>query len=131
MNTTTSPISRDSMPAARQSSDELLQNVGKAVDSTRDYANQALDKAEDKVRELRGTVDPLVDMLASRAQKLARQSLDMAAEAKDKAQQSLSRYASVTTHYVSEQPVRSVLIAAAVGAAVALLVSSARHRNRH
>lgn len=131
MNTTTSPISRDPMPAARQSSDELLQNVGKAVDSTRDYANQALDKAEDKVRELRGTVDPLVDMLASRAQKLARQSLDMAAEAKDKAQQSLSRYAAVTTHYVSEQPVRSVLIAAAVGAAVALLVSTARHRNRH
>ena len=131
MNTTTSPISRDPMPSVRPSSDELLQNVGKAVDSTRDYANQALDKAEDKVRELRGTVDPLVDMLASRAQKLARQSLDMAAEAKDKAQQSLSRYASVTTHYVSEQPIRSVLIAAAVGAAVALLVSSARHRNRH
>ena len=131
MNTTTSPISRDPMPAVRQTSDELLQNVGKAADSTRDYANQALDKAEDKVRELRGSVDPLVDMLDSRAQKLARQSLDMAAEAKDKAQQSLSRYASVTTHYVSEQPVRSVLIAAAVGAAVALLVSSARHRNRH
>ena len=131
MNTTTSPISRDPMPAVRQTSDELLQNVGKAADSTRDYANQALNKAEDKVRELRGSVDPLVDMLASRAQKLARQSLDMAAEAKDKAQQSLSRYASVTTHYVSEQPVRSVLIAAAVGAAVALLVSSARHRNRH
>ena len=131
MNTTTSPISRDPMPAVRQTSDELLQNVGKAADSTRDYANQALNKAEDKVRELRGSVDPLVDMLASRAQKLARQSLDMAAEAKDKAQQSLSRYASVTTHYVSEQPVRSVLIAAAVGAAVALLVSSARDRNRH
>ena len=131
MNTTTSPISRDPMTAVRQPSDELLQNTGNAMDSTRDYANQALAKAEDKVRELRGTVDPLVDMLASRAQKLARQSLDMAAEAKDKAQQSLSRYASVTTHYVSEQPVRSVLIAAAVGAAVALLVSSARHRNRH
>ena len=131
MNTTTSTTSRESMPGVRQASDDMLQGAGKALDSTRDYANQALDKAEDKVRELRGSVDPLVDMLASRAQALARQSMDMAAEAKDKAQQSLSRYANATTHYVSEQPVRSVLIAAAVGATVALLVSSVRHRNHH
>lgn len=131
MNSTTSPTSRDAMPGVRQASDDLLQTAGKAVDSTRDYANQALDKAESKVRDLRGDVDPLVDMLATKAQKLARQSLDMAVEAKEKAQQSLTRYANVTTQYVSEQPVRSVLIAAAVGAAVALLVTSLRQRNRY
>ena len=101
------------------------------MDSTRDYANQALDRAESKVRDLRGEVDPLVEMLAAKAQKLARQSLDMAAEAKEKARQSLTRYADATTQYVSDQPVRSVLIAAAVGAAVALLVASARQRNRY
>lgn len=121
-------MTRDAVPAMRKVSDDVLQTASHAVDSTRDYANHALDKAENKVRELRGDVDPLVDMLASKAQKLARQSLDMAAEAKDKAQQSLSRYASATTHYVAEQPMRSVLIAAAVGAAVALLVASSRQR---
>lgn len=131
MITPSSTVSRDALSGTRQATDGMLQSAGTAVDSTRDYASQGLDKAEDKVRELRGSVDPLVDMLASRAQKLARQSLDMAAEAKEKAQQSLTRYANATTHYVSEQPVRSVLIAAAVGAAVALLVSSARNRNRH
>lgn len=129
MNSTTSNLARDAAPAIRNASNELLQSADNAVGATRDYANQALDKAESKVRELRGDVDPLVDMLASKAQKLARQSLDMAAEAKDKAQQSLSRYASATTHYVAEQPLRSVLIAAAVGAAVALLVASSRQRN--
>jgi ElaB/YqjD/DUF883 family membrane-anchored ribosome-binding protein len=128
MNTTTTSASREASAAVRQASDDLLQGAGKVVDSGREYANRALDHAEDKVRELRGDVDPLVDMLASKAQKLARQSLDMAAEAKDRAQQSLSRYAQVTTRYVAEQPVRSVLIAAAVGAAVALLVSSRLHR---
>ena len=129
MNTTTSSMSRDDLPGARQFTDDMMQTTGKAVDSTRDYAHKALDKAEDKVNEFRSNVDPLVDMLASKAQKLARQSMDMAADAKDKAQQSLSRYATVTTHYVAEQPLRSVLIAAAVGAGVALLVSSLRHRN--
>lgn len=91
----------------------------------------ALDLAENKVRELRGSVDPVVDMLASKAQMLARQSLDMASEAKDRAQQSLSRAAGATTRYVAEQPLRSVLIAAAVGAAVALLISAARNHHRN
>ncbi len=76
-------------------------------------------------------MDPLIEAMATKAQKLARQSLDIAAEAKEKAQQSLSRYASATSQYVSEQPVRSVLIAAAVGAAVALLVSASRNRDRY
>ena len=70
---------------ARQSSDELLQSAGKAVDTTRSYANDALDKAENKVRELRGSVDPVVDMLTSKAQHLARQSLEIASEAKHRA----------------------------------------------
>ncbi len=115
----------------KQASDQALHSAEKAVDNTRAYANDALDRAEDKVRELRGSVDPMIEAMATKAQKLARQSLDMAAEAKEKAQQSLSRYATATTQYVSEQPVRSVLIAAAVGAAVALLVSASRNRNRY
>ena len=123
-------LSRDAMPVIRKVSDDMLQTAGHAVNSTRDYANHALDKAEDKVRELRSNVDTLVDHLSAKAQQLARQSFDMAAEAKDMAQKSLSRYSAATTQYVSKQPVRSVLIAAAVGAAVALLVASSSQRNR-
>jgi ElaB/YqjD/DUF883 family membrane-anchored ribosome-binding protein len=129
MNTPFSKTTRDATSAAHQTSEELLGSASRAVDSTREYANDALDKAENKVRELRGQVDPMVDMLASKAQKLARQSLDVAAEAKHRAQQSLSQASAATGRYVSEQPLRSVLIAAAVGAAVAMLISATRHRN--
>lgn len=129
MNSPFSKTTRDATSAAHQTSEELLGGASRAVDSTREYANDALDKAENKVRELRGQVDPMVDMLASKAQKLARQSLDMASEAKHRAQQSLSHAAGATGRYVSEQPLRSVLIAAAVGAAVAMLISATRHRN--
>ena len=124
-----SRLANDTGTAIRHATDEALRSGANAVDSTRNFANDALDKAEDKVRELRGNIDPLVDQLASKAQKLARQSLDMASEAKDRAQQSFNRAADVTTRYVAEQPLRSVLIAAAVGAAVALLVSAARKQN--
>ena len=116
---------------ARQTSDELLQTAEKAVGSTRNYANEALDKAESKVRDLRGSVDPVVDMLTAKAQHLARQSLDIAAEAKERAQRSLTNATAATSRYVADQPLRSVLIAAAVGAGVALLISSARHRNQN
>ena len=114
----------------RTSRDEALQSAAHLGDRAQSYAHEALDQAEEKYRELRGTVDPMVDKLASNAEKLARQSMDLATEAKRKAQESLSRYADVTTRYVAEQPVRSVLIAAAVGAAVALLVSSVRSHKR-
>lgn len=116
---------------AHQTVEDFQKTADRAMDSTREYANEALDKAEGKVRELRGNVDPMIDMLATKAQKLARQSMDMAAEAKDRAQQSLNRAAGATTRYVAEQPLRSVLIAAAIGAAVAILVSTTRNRNRY
>ena len=38
----------------------MLQSAGKALDTTREHANEALDRAESKVRELRGSVDPVV-----------------------------------------------------------------------
>jgi len=125
MNYSTNKTTSDAVTGMRHSTDEALQGSERAIHSTRAYANDALEKAEGKVRELRGSVDPMVDMLATKAQKLARQSMDMAAEAKDRAQQSLSRAADMTQRYVSQQPVRSMVIAAAVGAGIALLVSMA------
>lgn len=80
---------------------------------------------------LRGNIAPVVDGLTSKAQQLARQSLDLAGDTRDRTQQSLSRAAGATTRYVSEQPLRSVLIAAAAGAAVALLVSASRRRRQN
>ena len=110
---------------------QIQQAAGNAIETTRDFANDNLDKAEDKVRTLRESIDPVVDMLTTKAQRMARQSLDIAAQAKERAQQSMTRATDATTRYVSEQPLRSVLIAAGVGAVVALLVSALRNRNEY
>ncbi len=131
MNSFATNTVRDTANAIHNAADGAFDSASSAVAATRDHANDALDKAELNVRNLRGRVDPMVEMLAEKAQHLARQSLDLASEAKDRAQQSLTRAAGVTTRYVSEQPVRSILIAAAVGAAVALAVSASRNRNRN
>ena len=122
---------QDAANTTRTASEDLASTAGRAVDSTREFANDALDKAESKVREFSSNIDPTVNMLASKAQKLAQQSFDMASQAKERAQQQLKRAAGATTQYVSEQPLRSVLIAAAVGAGVALLISATRNRDRY
>lgn len=131
MNMPNSKPASDAMPKVHPASEELLQSASKAMDSTREFANDALGQAEHTVRSFRSNIDPVGDMLAATAQKLARQSLDMASDAKDYAQHALNRAAKVSTRYVSDQPVRSVLVAAAVGAAVATLISYARGDRSH
>ncbi|MBE7941381.1 MULTISPECIES: DUF883 family protein [Ramlibacter] len=82
--------------------------AAQALESTRDYANQALSRASDKMRDLRWGMKDMANRGAS----------------------SMSEYTRATGRYVSEQPLKSALIAAAVGAAVAGLILAMR-RNRN
>lgn len=126
-----SSILRDAQAAVPHASDELRQTAGHAMDVTRDYTNGAIDRADSKVRDLRSSIESAIDLFAAKNQKLARQGIDMAVDAKERAQKQFNRAAGATTHYVSEQPLRSVLIAAGVGAAVALMVAALRNNRRN
>jgi ElaB/YqjD/DUF883 family membrane-anchored ribosome-binding protein len=115
--------SNDAIENLRQTSEAMLhsavQSAENAIESGARLANDAL----------HNRIDPMVDKMAATAQKLAKQSMDMATDAKEYAQHAINRASKASTQYVEEQPVRSVLIAAAVGAAVALLFTSMRSRN--
>jgi ElaB/YqjD/DUF883 family membrane-anchored ribosome-binding protein len=113
----------------RNLADGLAQSADKAIDTTRSYTNQMLDSADEKIHALQNKVEPALDRLSSKAQELAQRGIDMAANTKEQAKESLSHYSAATTRYVAEKPVQSILIAAAVGAALALLVSSASRRD--
>ena len=114
-----------------QAVSSMVSSADRAIDSTRNYANHALDVADEKIHSLRNGVQPALDKFSRRAGEYAHQGMDMAVHAKDKARESLSHYSAATGRYVSDKPMQSVLIAAAVGAAVALLVFSSRDRNRY
>ena len=81
--------------------------MNETLDSTRRLAAEALDRASSTVKDLRSGVS---DRASS-------------------AQRYMGEYASAGTRYVSEHPMKSALIAAAVGAAVAGIVIAMRHRN--
>jgi ElaB/YqjD/DUF883 family membrane-anchored ribosome-binding protein len=76
------------------------------LDSTRKMAADALDRASASMRDLRSGVS---DRASS-------------------AQRYMGEYARTGTRYVSEHPLKSALIAAAVGAAVAGIVIALRAR---
>jgi ElaB/YqjD/DUF883 family membrane-anchored ribosome-binding protein len=84
-----------------------------------DFASQAIEKAGEKVRELRYGVKDL-----------ASRSATSVGDATLAAQKQLREYAQATTRYVADEPVKAALIAAAVGAVVAgLILAMRRDRN--
>ena len=119
MNILDSKNSTDPIDNLRKTSEAILNSAEQAVGSTAAQAGEAL----------HNRIDPMVDLMAVTAQKLAKQSMDMASDAKEYAQHAINRASKASTQYVSEQPVRSVLMAAAVGAAVAVLITSMRSHN--
>lgn len=114
------PNTKSLRTGAASYADDALSTTESALDSTRQLASQMLERASDKARDLRAG-----------AGQLATRGVDAASEAAAAAQKQLSRYADVTGRYVSQQPVKSVLIAVAAGATIAALVAAARRRNRY
>ncbi len=103
------PNSRSMRASASAYQDEALGRAGQAFEATKELASQTLGKAGEKVRELRYGVRDIASKGAS----------------------SMGEYAQATGRYVSEQPVKSALIAAAVGAAAAALVLAMRRNRRY
>ncbi|RYF76961.1 MAG: hypothetical protein EOO22_00425 [Comamonadaceae bacterium] len=115
-----------------QLADDARQTASDAVESTRTYAQNAVNAAGEKVRELKGSVEPTVDQIAARVQQAVQRGIDAATKTSAKAQRQLEQAADVTGRYIADQPVRSVLIAAAAGAAItALIVLASRSRDEY
>ncbi|MES3004325.1 MAG: hypothetical protein V4787_26780 [Pseudomonadota bacterium] len=90
-----------------------------AMDTGRQFANQAIERAGEKARDLREGM-----------KEFASRGVGSMSDATAAAQRQLGQYAQATRGYVSDQPVKSALIAVAVGAAVAALVLALRRNNR-
>lgn len=112
----------------RQVTDGLAHSSEKAFDAARDYSKQIADSADRNLDSLQKKVEPALEKFASKAQDLAQRGMDMAVHTKDQAKESLANYKEVTTRYVAEKPMQSILIAAAVGATLAMLVSASGRR---
>lgn len=81
------------------------------------------DAAQDLAEGLQDDAKRILNTTRARAE-------ESLSEVSDQARRAFHRYADATGHYVSEQPFKSVLIAAAAGAAIGALVIGACNRQR-
>lgn len=95
--------------SSRSLADEAAATGGSAFDSTREFAAQALERAAERMRDLR---EGMADTASA-------------------AQRRVGRYADATTRYVAEQPIKSALLAAAVGALVMAAILLSRRNRRY
>ncbi|MEX8191523.1 hypothetical protein [Comamonas guangdongensis] len=98
---------------------------------TRRTASEAIDETGRHLRSADDEADSvLIDNLANRAQDLAERSINFWADSSHRARRQFQSTADATTRYVSEQPGRSMLIAAATGAAIATAFFLGRSRRK-
>jgi ElaB/YqjD/DUF883 family membrane-anchored ribosome-binding protein len=114
---------------AAELADEIRQTANDAVDTTRSYAQNAVNAAGEKVRDLRRDAEPTMEQIAARVQQAVQRGLDSATKTSARAQRRIEEAADVTGRYIADQPVRSVLLAAAAGAAITALLVLATRRH--
>lgn len=102
----------------------------KAAEKAKRSATEALDVASDKIASARDRAVEALDALTERANHYARCGLDKAVDLQHSAKRSIERASDATVHYVEEQPLKAVAIAAGIGAAVAAALLLLRDQNR-
>ena len=101
--------------------DAATRSIDQALESTRQVANDALDGLSNTAHQLRDNSVPVIDRVSERAQALARQSLDAVRDRSQQLQERARRTSDDTVHYIQDEPVKAMLIAAATGAVLMAL----------
>ncbi len=111
-------ISEKTIPLA----DQAAATAEQAIQATQRATNDGLDGLASTVHDLRRQAAPLLNRASEQANALLQQGMDAFHGSSDKIR-SRARHASThTTRYIQDEPVKAVLIAAAVGAVLAAAV---------
>ena len=110
--------------------DDAANTTQEAADKTLRTASNVLDSASERLTAARSRAGEAIDSLNQRAHEYARVGLEKAGETRDRAKRQVQHAADVTSHYVEEQPLRSVAIAAGVDALTAAVLLMLRGRDR-
>ena len=129
MNTTytSKPLGQDASNIA----DQAAESASGAIRSTQNVANAAFDRLSDKVDTAREQAAPMINRMATQAEAAARRGAEVVKETSAQLREKAMRAQDTTVGYIKDEPVKSMLIAAATGAALMALVSmmSRSHRD--
>lgn len=112
--------------------DQAGASADSAIRSTQRAANGALDSLAGTVQDLRDQASPAIHRASEHVGALAQRGVDTVRETTQQLRDRAVAASDSTVNYIKDEPVKSMLIAAATGAALMALVSLMGHsRNRH
>lgn len=116
---TSKPFSQSSNTLA----DQGAQSAESAIRATQRSGNEALESLSDKVQDAKAQAAPVLNRVAAKAEELARRGTDAVRESSAQMRERALRASDATIGYIKDEPVKSILVAAAAGAALMALVS--------
>jgi len=96
--------------------DQVADSASQAIHSTQRAADQTLGGLDHKVQELRQQAAPRLDRASERATAIAQQGAQSVRDTTGRLREQAAHVSEETRQYVRDEPVKSVLIAAAAGA---------------
>lgn len=116
------------MNTVKDTVEKITDSANGMADSAEQSTKKALAQVDLEARELVNEGIPLVALAAQRARLYADKGMVMAKHASDAVKEKASVYADTASTKIKENPLKSVAIAAAVGAAVAAATTYALGR---
>ncbi len=108
-------------------SKDPYQSADHAIDTTRNTINQKMDGAADAMKSLHDQTAPLLD----RASEVAKRGVNAARDTSNEMIAKANRATETTVSYIKDEPVKSMLMAAATGAALMAMLSLMSRSSRN
>ncbi len=132
MNTNTDHLIDNLGQTLGSGADRLASQADQALQDTKRMAHEAADKVAGGVDQLRSKLPGTLTQAAAQAEELAHRGAERARELAASARARANEMRDMTAERVQSDPMKAVLVAAAAGAATALLVQwLARPRHTH
>ena len=115
-------INTKSAEASKNIIDQAARSADHAIKLTRRVTDQALDGLAVGVQDLRDEAAPMLDRAGDQASALAQRGMDAVREGTQQVRERTAHAADASVAYIRAEPLKSVLIAAAAGAALMALI---------
>lgn len=116
---TSKPLSQQDKDLA----DTAASRMQSGIQSTQRMADKVLDKAADKVDEVKSNVAPMLDKASDQAQKLMQQGREVLNDTSQMVREKATQASDLAVGYTKDEPVKAMLMAAAAGALLMGLVT--------
>jgi ElaB/YqjD/DUF883 family membrane-anchored ribosome-binding protein len=103
--------------------DRAASKADEAIDSSKRAAQDALNSVQDGVDQLREAIPSAFTRAAAQVEALTRQGVERARQASAEVRGQVHQASDRTVQYIKDEPLKSVLVAAAAGAALVGLLS--------